>query len=508
MLSESLVNTCFDLCVSTPNTYSKSKEMFSSIYTIFSNYIKMVPLENRPLNSRNKIEFVVYLSKFRCKHPTEFSVEKVKDLTSSGRYSDLANILLEKPEYKNNDKLDKVLTEIIIPKRKGFHLGQNIPDIKKAIEDFETGSFEDLNDLLEKFESIVHKTHSEFQSLNRIESVSASSCLDLMNDDYSNLLDRYKHNCQNNMVRSGFSIIDETLPFGGFEAGRIYIFGGETGVGKSIMLLNVLSNTIKIQIDENEFNINKPEPDPNAKQPVHLYITAENLLDESLIRYFCTSTKTPHIDVVNKIKMDPSFNPKDEVIKDLKKSGSNVLFYYVPARIVKLADIENIIDEVIDKYDLKSVYIDYLDLIKSGTDSELRHELGEVTSGFKRIAIMNNVPVITATQLNRSGYNAQKATITSMSESMNKANDTDFLAFLQRTEKEETKFVDEYGALIIASKVRVTVLKNRGGPTGRSSELILEKKMDGRDIFNYCFKEIPNYTEVTDDKPQVDFSIV
>lgn len=512
MITESLVNTCFHVCVSAPNTYNKSKEMFSSIYNIFSNYVKNTPEEKRPLNSRNKIEFIVYLSKFRFTKPSEFSVDKVKEIISNGKYSDLSNILIEKEEYKNSEKLDKILIDTIIPKRKGYHLGDNIPNIKQAIEDFETGSFEDLPQLLQTFENIIHKTHSVFQNLNRIESVSSVSCLDLINDDYTNVLDRYKNHCRNNLIRSGFNIIDDTLPFGGFEAGRIYMFGGETGVGKSIMLLNILSNTIKLQVEDLDHSIKTFETEEVVdttpkKQSVHLYITAENLIDESLIRYYCTSSRRPHTDVVNEIKTNPDFNIKKEVVADLNKCNNNILFYYVPSRVVKLSDIESIIDDVVMKYDLKSIFIDYLDLIKSGTDSELRHELGEVTSGFKRIAILNNLPIITATQLNRSGYNNSKATITSMSESMNKANDTDFLAYLQRTDKEETMYRSEDGGLLVASKVRISVLKNRGGSTGKFSELVLEKTLNGRDIFNYSFKESPNYVELTDEQVKSEFVI-
>ena len=513
MITESLVNTCFNVCVSAPNSYNKSKEMFSSIYSIFSTYVKNTPEEKRPLNSRNKIEFIVYLSKFRFTKPAEFSVDKVKDIISNGKYSDLYNVLIEKEEFKNPEKLDKILIDIIIPKRKGYHLGDNIPNIKQAIQDFETGSFEDLPQLLQTFETIIHKTHSIFQNLNRIESVSSVSCLDLINDDYTNVLDRYKNHCKNNLIRSGFNIIDDTLPFGGFESGRIYMFGGETGVGKSIMLLNILSNTIKLQVEELEHTVKTFENEPVVvddapkKQSVHLYITAENLIDESLIRYYCTTTRRPHTDVVNEIKTNPDFNIKKEVISDLNKCDNNILFYYVPARVVTLSDIESIIDDVVMRYDLKSIFIDYLDLIKSGTDSELRHELGEVTSGFKRMAILNNLPIITATQLNRSGYNNTKATFTSMSESMNKAMDTDYLAFLQRTDKDETNYRSEDGGLLVASKVRISVLKNRGGSTGRFSELVLEKTLNGRDVFNYSFKESPNYVELTDEEVKSEFEI-
>jgi replicative DNA helicase len=498
MLSEKVINTCFDVCVATPTDYPKCRELFSAIFSIFNHYIKNTPVEERPLNSRIKIEFVHYIARFRFKTPEQFSIERIKEMTAKGKYSDLSCLLQVNPTYTSSEIIDEFLTKTIIPKRKGSHLGSNIIDLKQAIEHYENDSFEDLNDLLDTFENIISRTHVGLKELNRIESISKSSCLDLLNDDYNNVLERFRMQCTNNIIKSGFDIIDETLPFGGFESGRVYIFGGETGVGKSVMLLNILANTVKMYaeyikdcIDEDEIKALK-----SKKKQVHLYITAENLIDESLIRYYCASTGRSHNEVVFDIKNVPNFNPKKEITEDLVRTNSNILFYYVPARLVKLSEIEAIIDETIQKYELKSVYIDYLDLIRSGTETELRHELGEVTSGFKRFAILNNVPVITATQLNRSGYNNSKASFTSMSESMEKANDTDFLAYLQRTDKDETRFMNEFGAIITGTKVRLSILKNRGGPTGKSTELLLEKTLNGKNIFNYQFKEVPDYKEI------------
>lgn len=489
MISERFVNTCFDICITMPTTYSRSKEMLSSIYSIFSFYVKNTPEEERPLNSRNKINFIVYLSKFRYKNGDEFSLDKIQELTSQGKFSELHGILIENPTYKNSDILDNCLTKSIIPKRKGFYLGKNIPDLKTAIEDYENGNFEDLYTLLENFESIINKTHIGLKELNRIETISKSASLDLYNDNYDSILCRFKEQFENNFIKSGFSVIDDCLPFGGFESGRVYIFGGETGVGKSVMLLNILSNTIKqLNKIKSSIDFNK-----NKKKQAHLYITAENLIDESLIRYYCSYTGSVHADVLKEIKTNPTFNLKHDILKSLEDINTNILFYYVPARMVKLSEIEAIVDDVIQTYDLKSIYIDYLDLIRSGNNTEYRHELGEITSGFKRIGIMNNVPVITATQLNRSGYNNSKASFTSMSESMEKANDTDFLAYLQRTDVDESQYADHNGGSIIATKVRLSILKNRGGETGSNCELFLEKRRNGRSAFNYQFKESPSY---------------
>lgn len=498
MITESFLDNCFKYLCSVPIGYKKSKELFSTMNEI----LIMYGINNEKFNKFNfnneinpsfndKYEFIKFFSKFRSSNCQNFDMKFFIDIISVGRFSSYADIIPNKIEETSDLEIDNFLTEFIIPKKLLYEILVDREGFKKLLNDIEHNNFDDQYEVIEKWINEIQKHHNNILNIKRTESIKDAICLDLLNDDYEPALERYRSNTlDEGVIVSGFSLFDESFPHGGFEKRRLYIFGGETGVGKSVLLQNILTNTVK-----HPKNLSRLIED-TEKQKVHLFITAENLIDESLIRFYCSSTGKVHKDIVHELKENNAFSIKSEITKILKESNSNILFYYVQSRVATLSDIETLIENVREKYSLESLFIDYLDLIRSGTETEMRHELGEVTLGFKRFAVNYNIPVITVTQLNRTGYGANgPATLTSMSESMRKANDADFVAFLQNHKDNYIKFTNDMGEVVEGTPVRVTVLKNRNGTTGHYSNLFLTKKIDGEDKFNYRFIEMPRVPE-------------
>ena len=118
------------------------------------------------------------------------------------------------------------------------------------------------------------------------------------------------------------------------------------------------------------------------------------------------------------------------------------LIYFKP-RVTTLTDLRNIIDTAAQSKNLKVVYIDYLDLINSEfRDLEIRLDQAEVSLGLKDFAVEYNIPVLTATQLNRMGYNRELGTtLSSMGESMKKVDYADSVLFMQEAEPNKFKKV-------------------------------------------------------------------
>lgn len=488
MMSEKFIDKSFEILCSTPEEYRNSRELFSSLYSVVDHHMKENKYnEKTSIELKNELELLYFLSKYRAIKYTNFNITDFIDKISvGGKFTNSIDFLKTKIKNLTIEEIDRFFKEVVVSQKKLCDLLKNKKEIKKLIDDIEYGNYDDYDELIKKWEMEIEKSHNSILTIKKIDSLKDAISLDLMNDDYEPAIERFRKSIdENTVIQTGFPLLDNALPHGGLEKRRIYIFGGETGVGKSIILQNILTNTIKY----NKQYINQIKP------TAHLFITAENLIDESLIRFYCSLTDTPHTEVINKLKTDNTFSLKNEIVKNLRKSNTNVIFYYVQARIATLADIENLIETTREKYELSSIFIDYLDLIRSGTDSELRHELGEVTLGFKRFAVTYDIPVVTVTQLNRSGYNDASTTITSMGESMQKAHDSDFIAFMQNTKQDVIKYTDSNGSLIEGSKIKFTILKNRNGPTRKSSSLFLLKTVNGNDQFCYKFSEMPQISE-------------
>ena len=107
------------------------------------------------------------------------------------------------------------------------------------------------------------------------------------------------------------------------------------------------------------------------------------------------------------------------------------------------------------------------------------------------MAVNYNVPVITATQLNREGYRSDSApSLTQVGESMEKVNKADAILFLQEAKiKEGHKEVK--GKKEFFKRIKMTLLKQRNGPTGDSCHIGMPTRCeDGTNIFNFRMEDV------------------
>jgi hypothetical protein len=105
------------------------------------------------------------------------------------------------------------------------------------------------------------------------------------------------------------------------------------------------------------------------------------------------------------------------------------------------------------------IIVDYADLLrpeKNGfNNQELRHGLEGIYEDLRGLAQKYDVPVVTASQTNRSGVNAEVITMESISEAFNKCFVADFICSIARTKEDK---MENTGKMFIA--------KNRNGLDG------------------------------------------
>lgn len=80
------------------------------------------------------------------------------------------------------------------------------------------------------------------------------------------------------------------------------------------------------------------------------------------------------------------------------------------------------------------ILVDYADLLRpTSTSAEKRHELENIYEELRATAQENDCSVVTASQTNRGGLNAEVITMESISEAFNKCFVADFIFSLSRT---------------------------------------------------------------------------
>lgn len=486
LLGEYLLDLYLTVCCSdTPEDFKKSKELFNNIYVILKKYRDNITEDTISIDLKSKIDLTFYLSQYR-QVVKDFRFEQLIAKLSEGKFQNMIPVLDIKRKKMDTEELEGIYN-ITKDKKKLILLTEDYEEIDNLLSDIKTGNYNDDTEIINKWEEKITQTYGNVLQNKKAEAISSASHLDLLKDDYTSVLEKFRSRIDSkDIIKTGYEKIDGNLPTLGFERRRIYIFGGESGVGKSALLINLICNAIRS-------NINMDKNDP----AVYLYITAENLIDESLIRFYCCLTEESNISVINRLKSDPTFNIKTKIQQELEKYNSNVIFYYVTARKTSVYELESLVDITKTNYkNLRAVYADYLDLFRSGTDTkEYRFELGTVTQAMKNIAVAYDIAFITATQLNRGGYNRDMAaSLVQVGESIQKVENSDFICFLQNTNDAEYTVTNDIGEKLIYKRIRATVLKNRNGAVGYVFMLGILHSNDGKDSFNYKIIELSNYT--------------
>ena len=155
------------------------------------------------------------------------------------------------------------------------------------------------------------------------------------------------------------------------------------------------------QIKQQNKNYQTKEP---GKIPTILFITHENTVYETVERLFALSVAK---DTEDKMK---NYSPK-EAIELLQTKGKlaltdeNNIDIYIKYETsgqdtTLVTDLIEDLEE--ENREVICVFHDYIKKIRSVEPAkELRHELGNVMDEFKAIAVQKQIPVITASQLNR-----------------------------------------------------------------------------------------------------------
>jgi hypothetical protein len=258
------------------------------------------------------------------------------------------------------------------------------------------------------------------------DAMKAGQDTDIGHEYKENIIERYESTVRN-VIPCGWDAIDELVD-GGFGKGELIMFAAPPGIGKSWALVNVGMAAAKL-----------------GKTVVHYTLE----LNEGYVgqRYDSVLTGIP----VPKLKFEI-----DEVRKQVEGLSGDIVVKHWPTKSAGL----NTMRASLDKLKLQGktpdiIICDYADLLKGNSRKERHEELEEIVEGLRGIAGEYEVPLFTASQINRSGADNDVITGTSIAGSFSKMMTADFVVSLSR------KIEDK-----LAGTGRWHVIKNRFGPDG------------------------------------------
>lgn len=221
----------------------------------------------------------------------------------------------------------------------------------------------------------------------------------------------------NNLLKVGIRRLN-TLLSPAYMNGRLYIYAGAVGSGKSIILQ-------KTAIDIRKYNPDFQPKTPGMK-PCVLYITMENFFtevierlwnmefDESITNYGEEEAMNMICDVLGitrvikediEIEIDDGEKKLSELIQEPKsKSNIEIVMKYFSYREISTDDLFTIIQDLRDEnMEVCALVLDYVKRIAPSvpTPDNEKLELNHIGNELKALAVILDIPVITAHQLNR-----------------------------------------------------------------------------------------------------------
>jgi len=238
-------------------------------------------------------------------------------------------------------------------------------------------------------------------------------------------------------IPSTWEWLDDSLDGGFLQAGKsLYVFAGETNIGKSIFLGNVASNI--------------------AKQGKNVLLITLEMSELLYARRICTN--------ISKIPMKEMAVNGASLRAAVTESPGSIYIKEFPPSTVTPNQIKAFCKKFQDKgIKLDAIVIDYLNLIHSPIGNNSYERIKNVTEQIRAISYVFNCPIISATQLNRAGFDQDNPDLATISESIGLAATADVILSIFQNDEDRDLGI-----------IRLGMMKNRYGPRGMTQPMRID----------------------------------
>lgn len=299
---------------------------------------------------------------------------------------------LEEYMKLNYDEI-KYITKAVEDRLKFMYLFIYKDRIYETVERLDSGdytSYEEINsELTEICRDVVQKTRE-------IQTQETCNTFALTDDMFETGIEQIVKSLteESKILRTGIKHLNELLS-GGYHSKRLYMYMALPANFKSGILLKSARDIKKY---------NKGLKTKTGNRPTVLMVTCENDVIETIERLFSMVASNDDI---------RKFTPK-QVIDLLRTEGEmvvddaddiDIVIKYFPNHAISTDDLYAICDDLLDEgKEVIALVLDYIKRIRPArwTNDE-KEQLKNVTNELKNLAVELDIPVISATQLNRAG---------------------------------------------------------------------------------------------------------
>jgi len=244
-------------------------------------------------------------------------------------------------------------------------------------------------------------------------------------------------NSEQRFIPSKWEWLDEHLGGGFLESGKaLYVFAGETNIGKSIFLGNIAHNI--------------------ASQGKNVLLVTLEMAELLYAQRVCSN--------VTKIPMKELKDNGPTIRHAIKQEKGKMFIKEFPPSTITPNQLKGYIKKFEDKgIKLDAIVLDYLNLLNSSVGSNSYERIKHVTEQVRAMSYVFECPIISATQLNRSGFDQDNPELATISESIGLAATADCIVSIYQNEEDREMEI-----------IRLGMMKNRYGARGMTQAMRID----------------------------------
>lgn len=223
--------------------------------------------------------------------------------------------------------------------------------------------------------------------INDIEGKNDSEVVQIGKDAEEFIAEKIAHPAEVPGLSSGFGELDKSIQ--GFQGGRLYVVAAPKKTGKSMLLLNWAKH---IAVD--------------LGHPV-LWISTEHSQTDEYSRLLSLVSEVREVTITNGTfsEIDVHLARVDKAIQKIAETP----FYFCSMPQFSVSKIKRLTRKFVRVYGVKALVFDYIKAVADTANVREWQELGVLADGLKTLASTENIPVLSAVQINREGRAEWKA---------------------------------------------------------------------------------------------------
>lgn len=253
---------------------------------------------------------------------------------------------------------------------------RNIETAGKKISDMATDN-QPVPKVIENIELVI----------NDIEGKNDSEVVQIGRDAEEFIANKIAHPAEVPGLPSGFPELDKSIQ--GFQGGRLYIVAAPKKTGKSMILLNWAKH---LAID-----LGKPV----------LWISTEHSQTDEYSRLLSLVSEVREMTINN-----GTFSEIPVHMERVEKAVERIAespFYFCSMPQFSVSKIKRLTRKFVRVYGVQALVFDYIKAVADTANVREWQELGVLADGLKTLATTENIPVLSAVQINREGRAEWKA---------------------------------------------------------------------------------------------------